>query len=258
MKKLDKKYTINTTKEETKPGCWNYLNVEILCGENKVGEYKRNYHTLYNTFYPFEWKEKEYALYSHDYQTVSLMSLPDCKLIAEHASGFCPVDFAIPRDDSDDFFRSEDLKETDFMGTFALVAGCVWGDDSGGWKIEAVDLSNIIKGKLEVKPLFGYFESCYTGKLEDAVSWSSEGNFHRVSLPMMTSFQIDEKDVSKSGFLGYGINDIKRYDGKSWDNFKVIKTYDRDKKISIGEKIFRKAKLFERLFGNVLIEEKHI
>ncbi len=74
---------------------------------------------------------------------------------------------------------------------------------------------------------------------------------------MMMSFQIDENDVSKSGFLGYGFEDIKHYSGRSWDNFAVIKTYDRDKKVFIGEKKYRKAKLFERLFGNVFIEEKH-
>lgn len=256
MKKLNKKYTINTTTEETKPGCWNYLNVEILCDGVKIGEYKRNYHALYNTFYPFEWNGKEYALYSHDYETVSLMSLPDCKLIAEHESGFCPVDFAIPLE-SGILFNSNDLEKTDFMGKFALVAGCVWGDDSGGWKIQAIDLSRIGEGKLEVKPLFGYFESSYTGKLENAVQWWSEEGFHRVCLPMMMSFQINEEDVSKSGFLGYEFENIKHYEGKSWDNFVVIKTYDADKKTSICEKKYRKAKLFERLFGNVFIEEKH-
>lgn len=249
-------YTVKTSKVENDPGCWNSLAVEVYNGENKVGEYLRNYHCMYNTFYPFEWKGKEYALYSPDYQTVSLMSLPDCKLIAEHASGFCPVDFTVPKED--DFFSPDELSETDFMGTLALVAGCVWGDDSGGWKIEAIDLSKINEGKLEVKPLFGYFESCYTGKLEDSVSWSSEGNFHRISLPMMMSFQIDEENTSKSGFLGYGIEGIKHYEGKSWDNFKAVKTYDRDKKIYIGQKEYRKAKLFERLFCNVLIEKKHI
>ena len=125
---------------------------------------------MYNTFYPFEWDGKEYALYSHDYETVSLMSLPNCKLIAEHASGFCPVDFAIPLDaDSegggDSWFNSSELDEDDVIEKIALVADCVWGDDSGGWKIQAVDLSKISESKLEVKPLFGYFESCYTGKL---------------------------------------------------------------------------------------------
>lgn len=254
MKKLDNKYTVVNVSKPTEPGCWNYLDIDILCDGKKIGEYKRNYYAFYNTFYPFEWKEKEYALYSHDYQTVSLMSLPDCKLIAEHASGFCPVDFAIPQDE---LFDSNELEKTDFIGKFALVAGCVWGDDSGGWKIQAVDLSYINEGKLEVKPLFGYFESFYNGKLEDVVRWISQKGFHRVSLPMMMEFQVDEKNVSESGFLGYSLEDIKHYRGKSWDNFVVIKTYDRDKKVSICEKKYRKAKLFERLFGNVFIEEKH-
>jgi len=255
MKKLN--YTTKNLKKENNTGCWDSLIVEIYKDDNKVGEYIRNYFAMYNTFYPFELNEKEYALYSHNYQTVSLMSLPDCKLIAEHASGFCPVDFAIPREDGDDYFMSEHLKENDFMGKFAVAAGCVWGDDSGGWKIQAVDLSHINEGKLEVKPLFGYFESCYTGNLEDALEWSSDDGFHRVSLPMKMEFQIDENDVLNSGFLGYNIKDIKHYKGKNWDNFNVVKTYDRDKEIYIGEKQYRKAKFFERFFCNVLIE-KHI
>ena len=72
----------------------------------------------------------------------------------------------------------------------------------------------------------------------------------------MMNFQFDG-DVSKSGFLDYGIEDIKQYRGKSWDNFNIVKTYDRDKKVFISEKMYKKAKFFERFFCNVLIKEKH-
>ena len=68
-------------------------------------------------------------------------------------------------------------------------------------------------------------------------------------------YQIDEEDVEKSGFFGYNLEDIKHYSGKSWDNFAVVKSYERDKKIV--EKKYRKATFFERLFGDVLIQEKH-
>lgn len=128
MKRLNYIYTIQTKKKPTAPGCWDYLDIEIFKEGIKIGEYQRNYSTNYNDWCPFEFKGKEYALYSHDYETVSIMSLPDCKLIAEHNSGFCPVDFAIP-DIEDEYF---------IKFPYAIVAGCCWGDDSGGWKLEAV------------------------------------------------------------------------------------------------------------------------
>lgn len=227
MKRLNDKYTIKTKKVETKPGCWNYLNVEIFNGEEKVGEYQRNYSSMYNTFYPFEWNGKEYALYSHDYQTVSLMSLPDCKLIAEDTESiFCPVDFNVPDPDgSNDYWKEEDLNEDAPIRNMAIVAGCVWGDDSGGWKIQAVDMSKISEGKLKVYPMFGYFESNYRGKLDGAVTWWSEMG-GRIQLPLMQTFQF-EKNNDESGFLSYELEDLKYYTGKRWDNFKLIQTYDR-------------------------------
>ena len=35
-------------------------------------------------------------MYSQDYETTSIMSLPDCKHIADTNSGFCPVDYFVP------------------------------------------------------------------------------------------------------------------------------------------------------------------
>lgn len=40
-----------------------------------------------------------------------------------------------------------------------FVSGCVWGDDSGGWKLQAIDLSNLPQIKRDER--FGYLELPY-------------------------------------------------------------------------------------------------
>jgi hypothetical protein len=65
----------------------------------QIGEYQRNYSTLYRTFHPFQLRGKWYALYSKDYTSTRIMSLPDCKDIGgedRDCWGFCPTDFWVP------------------------------------------------------------------------------------------------------------------------------------------------------------------
>lgn len=79
---------------------WGKLLVEIFKDEEKIGEYERNYGSLFNTFAPFEQNGQYYALYSKDYTATRIMSLPDCKDIGSeepHAHGFCPVDYYVPQ-----------------------------------------------------------------------------------------------------------------------------------------------------------------
>lgn len=52
---------------------------------------------------------------------------------------------------------------------YAFVAGCVWGDDSGGWKLEFLDLSEAAQGKLVRSARFGYLELPPGVDLKDAV-----------------------------------------------------------------------------------------
>ena len=59
---------------------------------------------------------------------------------------------------------------------FALVAGCVWGDDSS-MKVEFVDLAGVAAGKIVREDRFGYLELPHSLSLSDAVSmhgWSPE------------------------------------------------------------------------------------
>lgn len=160
MNNLNTIYTTKSTKVQSKPGCWDVLEVEVLKDGQVIGNYKRDYHTFYRTFYAFEHKSKHYALYSSHYGETSLMSLPDCKHLCSTKSGFCPVDFYVPDfayskkwlEFSEDYLQREIEKtnpdpekiarekksidiynyQLSLAGTLGIVAGCYWGDDSGG------------------------------------------------------------------------------------------------------------------------------
>lgn len=222
------KYIVKTEKKPTGKNTWDVMTVSIFLKEGetetKIGEYGRNYHSFMNTFCPFVKNGKEYALYSKDYQTTSVMSLPDCKHIADSKPGFCPVDFFVP--DFEEFyitkqFYKEEIekgKDTDnhcsnslkrmeeeekLINTRALVAGCVWGDDSGGWKVEMIDISEIENGKISLTDELGYFQLPSTaGNLKDIVRWEDPDDFE---IPLSMSFSIDKKN---QGFSGYSIADL--------------------------------------------------
>lgn len=82
---------------------WKYLNVGVFKVENnaeeQIGEYKRNYSSLFNTFCHFQKDGKDFALYSPDYTVTRIMELPSCKDIGGEelsAGGFCPTDYFVP------------------------------------------------------------------------------------------------------------------------------------------------------------------
>jgi hypothetical protein len=104
-------------KKDNGKGYWNYLNVgifqraeadttvrgytkpQISAGDVQIGEYQRNYSTMYRTFHPFELRGKWYALYSKDYTSTRIMALPSCKDLGGEERdqwGFCPVDYWVP------------------------------------------------------------------------------------------------------------------------------------------------------------------
>jgi len=86
------------------PNTWNTHRVGVFRSEGEaeeqVGEYRRNYSTLFNTFFHCAYDGKDYALYSPDYTVTRIMELPSCRDIGgeePHSAGFCPVDFYVPR-----------------------------------------------------------------------------------------------------------------------------------------------------------------
>lgn len=130
-------------------------------GREQIGEFKRNYSCLYDTWEPFEQDGKFYALCSRDYTATAVMALPECEIIAEetpHGFGFCPTGFFVPTEMKSyiDDDEPEPLLE-EWQGKFGFVCGCIWGDDTN-WKIEFLDLSEINQGKITRDHRFGYVE----------------------------------------------------------------------------------------------------
>lgn len=86
-----------------RPNEWKGLKVGVFNIENdveeQVGEYERNYSSLFNTFFHFQQNGKDFALYSPDYTVTRIMELPSCKDIGGEepsAGGFCPTDYFVP------------------------------------------------------------------------------------------------------------------------------------------------------------------
>jgi hypothetical protein len=87
-----------------RPGAWNGLRVGVFQREGEsevqIGEYERNYSSLFDTFAPFRADGRDLALYSPHYTGTRLLELPSCRDIGgeEPASdGFCPVELLVPR-----------------------------------------------------------------------------------------------------------------------------------------------------------------
>lgn len=57
---------------------------------------------------------------------------------------FCPTDYFVPYE-----------PEKGLNGQIGFVAGCHWGDDLDGPKIQMLDLSEIEKGIIRREPRFG-------------------------------------------------------------------------------------------------------
>lgn len=151
---------------ETKPGCWNYLKIGVFLDDIKIGEYVRRYSSFYNTFCPFELNGKWYALYSADYTTTRVMTLPQCEDLCGQKPdtfGFCPVDFYVPKSEWGECKHYP----------FGFLAGCVWGDD-WSWKVRFIDLSKIEDKILTIDQRFGYHELPAGVDLKDAITVHDE------------------------------------------------------------------------------------
>jgi hypothetical protein len=85
------------------PGVWNGGRIGVFRvtegKEELLGEYKRNYTTLFRTFFPFQAEGMDLALYSPSYTATRILALPECVDLGGEASaslGFCPVEFFVP------------------------------------------------------------------------------------------------------------------------------------------------------------------
>ena len=134
------------------------------------------------TFEPFQWDGAWFALYSPDYTTTRVMSLPDCRDIGGEEpslNGFCPVEFYAPRyreiaarlgetPDVVRFWEFDNALNDSSVGAeyeagewlnlpTAFVAGCQWGDDTS-WKLECIDLGAAAQGQIVRTRRFGHVE----------------------------------------------------------------------------------------------------
>ena len=194
-------FTVTCSQVENRPGTWNSTKVSIYKGETMIGEYLRNYSDAgQDTFYPFFQNGQWYALYSADYTALRVMKLHDeaiedwCGDLRKE-NGFCPVEVYVPKYNTiheaymqgdqkhefDYYTVDSDVTELEFIqesklegyrGTtycdFALVCGCIWGDDHS-WKIRHIDLSDIENKNLIISEKFGYWEMPSSLKLKQCV-----------------------------------------------------------------------------------------
>lgn len=183
------KENIKNTRPDGLPA-WDSQLIEIFSQEDKtepikIGEYKRDYHTFYDTFCPFQHQNgKWYALYSPHYEYTRIMELPSCKDISinhdENGDGFCPTGYYIPNyidyhyTDRDPIQASKIDNEKDRCKKelkywdFGFISGCIWGDD-WSWKIEYIDLKEADKGIIKIYPKFGYIWLPNFAKINDVI-----------------------------------------------------------------------------------------
>lgn len=101
IQNCDLGYSVRLINAPTKPGCWDYINVEVFHGRKKVGKYQYKYSSWDRLFCPFVAQDgSTLALYSSDYTATRLMRLPDCVDIGgekPNGGGFCPVELYVPK-----------------------------------------------------------------------------------------------------------------------------------------------------------------
>lgn len=168
------------------PGRWDYTRVEIFDGDEKIGEYIKNYGSGARTFFPFEQDGKWYALYSRHYTATRVMSLPDCQDLGGEepdGGGFCPYEYLVPSlcvqsKDDEPKPSSDNLAEIlawhdrhPFVHKYpkwGFISGCQWG--SPGW-VRFVDLSRVSEGVLKVDDRFGFYDTFGGIPLKDAMNF---------------------------------------------------------------------------------------
>lgn len=140
----------------TRPGYGNHQKIGVFDGDKQIGEYIRNYSSFMRTFYPFQQGEQWFALYSPDYTSSRLMSLPDCKDIGGESRdtyGFCPVEFYVPETTARDVDASdpEPVVANHQAKIWATIVGrrYYWPDDKDGPEYNAEREQAYLKAKEE-------------------------------------------------------------------------------------------------------------
>ncbi len=181
----------------SEPGTWKTSVVSVFDGETLIGKYERNHAGwAEETFDPFEWEGAWYALYSPDYTTTRVMSLPNCRDIGGEepdGSGFCPVEFFVPwvraktvrlkgkSYESLEFCNDQrwptdpaaEVTEAPWSSIdTGFVAGCIWGDDYS-WKLQCIDMAEAAKGRVVRTERFGFVELAPKLSLRDSLRFDA-------------------------------------------------------------------------------------
>lgn len=142
----------------------------IYDGEKRIGSYDRDE----KSFFPFKLSnEKWYALYSEERDRTFVMSLPDCKKIAEcdtakptfiDPSGFYPFEYWVPFivEKREQWWHNPEGISTSELSydysdfkwhhlNFGFMSGCYWGLPE---QIRMIDLTQIESGIIKVAESF--------------------------------------------------------------------------------------------------------
>ena len=184
-------FSIVVEKIDNGKGYWRYNLVSIKRNGILVGSYIRNYSSFSEaTFHPFKIGDDWYALYSKEYTATRVAKLTngfeDWCGETNDAFGFCPTEYFVPvKHEYSYVFPMKDRpaltgtssqwldcdyekvqefwddvqkeKGTVTWSNWALMSGCVWGDDTS-WKLRYIDLSEIPNKVLKITERFGYWE----------------------------------------------------------------------------------------------------
>lgn len=161
-----KDYTISVRKQETGENSWNTNNVTILKANKEILSFERNYPNFTEeTICFFERDNIDYMLFSEKYIDISILNLQERKSEQlklykkegrEGASGFCPINIYVPKT-TDEIIDNYTNSRQNIYFPFALVQGCIWGNDFDNYDLRILDLRNLT----DIKYLKGeYHLSC--------------------------------------------------------------------------------------------------
>lgn len=179
------KFTVKSKKVENDRG-WDTQEITIYQDGKAIGGYKRNYGGMQ----PFDTFEKDgqwYALYSGNYETLSLMELPSCKHLYDIQKGLCPTEVWVPpktywKDDKKDSSDEQAQKG-------AFYSGIPWGV-TGEDSIIFLNIQNPLEIKCQVLPGERIREDV---KLSDAVTFYSETHGDQPCFNVRTEREFDDE-----------------------------------------------------------------
>lgn len=204
---------------------WDVCEVQVLRKDSAavLGAYERDYPGK-PPFEPFRQRDPDgtdhdYALISPHYEETAVMDLRSGQIVARWDKGFCPAGFYVPdwrevhdgadgpHGDAPGSFFWDERNDRWPDGSLGFVWGCTWGDDNG-WKVQAIDLSRVCEGQVELQERWGYLRLADIGEDPSQfirVEPGEDGGEPRVTFAVPRYCGIGGKLIdSGSGWEGHG------------------------------------------------------